>query len=58
MNSFQLVDALNDPEHKHVLLSFGKIGSDKFTMDVKHPLSILQAFSVCLSSLHSKKLVE
>lgn len=58
MLSFQLVDALKDPEHKNVLLSFGKIGPDKFTMDVKHPLSVLQAFAMALSSLHSKKLVE
>jgi hypothetical protein len=34
------------------------VGEDKFTMDVQHPMSLLQAFAVCLSSLHTKKAVD
>lgn len=61
MYSFQMIDAIKDVEdgsNDHVLLSFGKIGADKFTMDVRHPLSIVQGFGIALSSLHSKTLVE
>uniref|UniRef100_A0A7S2W596 Uncharacterized protein n=1 Tax=Mucochytrium quahogii TaxID=96639 RepID=A0A7S2W596_9STRA len=58
VKNFQLVDAIRDPDHKSVLLQHGRVGVNKFTMDVKHPLSILQAFCICLSSLHSKKAVD
>jgi len=58
VKNFQLVDAMRDPDHKSVLLQHGRVGVNKFTMDVKHPLSILQAFAICLSSLHSKKGVD
>jgi len=27
-------------------------------MDVQHPFSLLQAFGICLSSLHQKKAVD
>lgn len=49
-------------QHKHsglnydtsVVMQFGRTSSHEFTCDVTHPLSILQAFSVALSSLDSK----
>jgi tubby-related protein 1 len=54
--NFQLV-AATDPDqpasqtsdHDKVLLQFGKIGKDMFTMDFRYPLSAFQAFAICLS---------
>eukprot|EP00850_Spirogloea_muscicola_P007018 SM000034S12772 [mRNA] locus=s34:668587:670702:- [translate_table: standard] len=39
---------------KPVLLQFGKIGKDTFTMDYRYPLSAFQAFAICLSSFDTK----
>jgi len=57
VKNFQLVDAIRDPEHNRVILQHGRVGVNKFTMDVQHPMSLLQAFAIALSSLHSKKSV-
>ncbi|KAG0628734.1 hypothetical protein M758_1G049200 [Ceratodon purpureus] len=51
VRNFQLV-ADSDPDI--VILQFGKIGRNLFTMDYQHPMSALQAFSICLSSLDPK----
>ncbi|CAI5987972.1 unnamed protein product [Closterium sp. NIES-65] len=37
-----------------VLLQFGKVGRDAFTMDYRYPLSAFQAFAICLSSFDTK----
>lgn len=37
-----------------IVMQFGRISSHEFTCDVTHPLSILQAFSIALSSFDSK----
>ena len=37
-----------------VLLQFGKVGEDTFTMDYRRPLSAFQAFSICLTSFGTK----
>jgi tubby-related protein 1 len=37
-----------------VILQFGRSGDDLFIMDFKSPLSPLQAFAICLSSIHKK----
>ncbi|GJP51660.1 hypothetical protein CLOM_g10812 [Closterium sp. NIES-68] len=37
-----------------VVLQFGKVGRDAFTMDYRHPLSAFQAFAICLSSFDTK----
>jgi len=51
VKNFQLVNE-DDPET--VILQFGRVGKDTFTMDLQHPLSPLQAFSICLSSFDYK----
>lgn len=51
VKNFQLISS-DDPEN--VLLQFGRIAKDTFTMDVQWPLSPLQAFSICLSSFDYK----
>ncbi|KAK4803646.1 hypothetical protein SAY86_003463 [Trapa natans] len=37
-----------------VLLQFGKVGDDTFTMDYQQPLSAFQAFAICLTSFGTK----
>ncbi|MCL7026000.1 hypothetical protein MKW94_029471 [Papaver nudicaule] len=37
-----------------VLLQFGKVGDDMFTMDYRQPLSAFQAFAICLTSFGTK----
>lgn len=37
-----------------IVMQFGRISSHEFTCDVMHPLSILQAFTIALSSFDSK----
>lgn len=64
VKNFQLVAAV-DPSHnvsaveqEKVILQFGKIGKDIFTMDYRYPLSAFQAFAVCLSSFDTKPACE
>lgn len=37
-----------------IVMQFGRISNHEFTCDVTHPLSILQAFAIALSSFDSK----
>ncbi|KAL2339082.1 hypothetical protein Fmac_013528 [Flemingia macrophylla] len=38
------------PQEDEVILQFGKVGKDLFTMDYRYPISAFQAFAICLSS--------
>lgn len=40
--------------NRSIIMQFGRISSHEFTCDVTHPLSILQAFAIALSSFDSK----
>jgi len=51
VKNFQLVTA---DDHDRVVLQFGRVGKDLFTMDMMWPLSPLQAFLACLSSFDYK----
>ena len=42
----------NDPEHQ--ILLFGKVNSERFACDFRHPLSPCTAFAIALSSLTRK----
>lgn len=42
------------PDHDKVILQFGKVSKDMFTMDYRYPLSAFQAFAICLSSFDTK----
>lgn len=42
------------PDHDKVILQFGKVGKDMFTMDYRYPLSAFQAFAICLTSFDTK----
>lgn len=51
VKNFQLVD----PEEQNaVVLQFGRVGKDEFTMDLQWPMSPFQAFAITLSSFDSK----
>ncbi|NP_001148856.2 tubby protein isoform X1 [Zea mays] len=58
VKNFQLVASEdNGPENQEsdkVILQFGKIGKDLFTMDYGYPISAFQAFAICLSSFDTK----
>ncbi|CDY65687.1 BnaC08g46700D [Brassica napus] len=63
VKNFQLMAAaaeagkdMNIPEEEQerVILQFGKIGKDTFTMDYRYPISAFQAFAICLSSFDTK----
>ncbi|CAL2276207.1 unnamed protein product [Prunus armeniaca] len=41
-------------DHDKIILQFGKVGKDMFTMDFRYPLSAFQAFAICLSSFDTK----
>lgn len=58
VKNFQLVASAEDgvagPEHEKIILQFGKVGKDLFTMDYRYPISAFQAFAICLSSFDTK----
>lgn len=64
VKNFQLVAAVESShnvaveEQEKVILQFGKIGKDIFTMDYCYPLSAYQAFAICLSSFDTKPACE
>lgn len=64
VKNFQLVAAaephqnVSVAEQDRVILQFGKIGKDIFTMDYRYPLSAFQAFAICLSSFDTKPACE
>ncbi|KAF5937299.1 hypothetical protein HYC85_024805, partial [Camellia sinensis] len=58
VKNFQLVASVEDgaagQEQENVILQFGKVGKDVFTMDYQYPISAFQAFAICLSSFDTK----
>ncbi|XP_018431980.1 PREDICTED: tubby-related protein 3 [Nanorana parkeri] len=51
VKNFQIVHD-NDPEY--IVMQFGRVAEDLFTLDYSYPLCALQAFAVALSSFDSK----
>lgn len=49
-----LVSNKNLTYNSSIVMQFGRISNHEFTCDVTYPLSILQAFSIALSSFDSK----
>lgn len=60
VKNFQLVATRDQSQpggigdEETVLLQFGKVGDDIFTMDYRQPLSAFQAFAICLTSFGTK----
>jgi len=44
----------NNDDEDDVILQFGKFEEEVYSMDFKFPLSLFQAFSICISSLDRK----
>uniref|UniRef100_UPI00398E7994 tubby-related protein 3-like n=1 Tax=Pristiophorus japonicus TaxID=55135 RepID=UPI00398E7994 len=51
VKNFQIIHA-NDPDY--IIMQFGRVADDVFTMDYTYPMCPLQAFAVSLSSFDSK----
>ncbi|KAM4703436.1 tubby protein homolog [Rhinophrynus dorsalis] len=51
VKNFQIVNA---DESENIIMQFGRVAEDVFTMDFRYPMSALQAFSICLSSFDNK----
>ncbi|KAJ8748427.1 hypothetical protein K2173_003064 [Erythroxylum novogranatense] len=58
VKNFQLVASVENgaagQENENIILQFGKVGKDVFTMDYQYPISAFQAFAICLSSFDTK----
>lgn len=59
VKNFQLVAStgnvvVRQEQKEDVILQFGKVGKDVFTMDYQYPISAFQAFAICLSSFDTK----
>ncbi|KAJ7972892.1 Tubby-like F-box protein [Quillaja saponaria] len=58
VKNFQLVASLKNgvsgQAQENVILQFGKVGKDVFTMDYQYPISSFEAFAICLSSFDTK----
>ncbi|KAJ0230058.1 Tubby-like F-box protein 7 [Hirschfeldia incana] len=60
VKNFQLAASVDQSQpggkgdEETVLLQFGKVGDDTFTMDYRQPLSAFQAFAICLTSFGTK----
>ena len=44
----------NYSDANDVTLQFGKFDTDKFTMDVRYPMSIYQAYAICIACMDGK----
>ena len=51
VRNFQLIEP---DEQDAVLLQFGRVGKDEFTLDFRYPLTPFQAFAIALSAFDSK----
>ncbi|KAK6626326.1 hypothetical protein RUM43_006637 [Polyplax serrata] len=51
VKNFQIV---HDSDVEYVVMQFGRVAEDVFTMDFRYPLCALQAFAIALSSFDSK----
>lgn len=51
VKNFQIIHD-NDPDY--IVMQFGRVSEEVFTMDFKYPLCALQAFAIALSSFDGK----
>jgi hypothetical protein len=59
VKNFQLVavgecEGETEQRTERIILQFGKVGKDMFTMDYGYPISAFQAFAICLSSFETR----
>ncbi|XP_066486441.1 tubby protein homolog [Tiliqua scincoides] len=51
VKNFQII---SEDDSEYIVLQFGRVAPDVFTMDYRFPLCALQAFAICLSSFDGK----
>ncbi|XP_046394414.1 protein king tubby 1 isoform X1 [Ischnura elegans] len=51
VKNFQIV---HESDEEYIVMQFGRVAEDVFTMDYRYPMCALQAFAVALSSFDSK----
>ncbi len=51
VKNFQIV---HDNDLEYIIMQFGRVAEDIFTMDYRYPMCALQAFGIALSSFDSK----
>ncbi|KAJ3134687.1 hypothetical protein HK100_003408 [Physocladia obscura] len=51
VKNFQIV---HDHDLDYIMMQFGRIGADRFTMDYKYPMTAVQAFGIALTSFDAK----
>lgn len=51
VKNFQIV---HDSDNEYIVMQFGRVAEDVFTMDYRYPMCALQAFAIALSSFDSK----
>lgn len=51
VKNFQIV---HDNDLDYIVMQFGRVERDSFTMDYKYPMCLLQAFSIALTSFDAK----
>ncbi|PIC44199.1 hypothetical protein B9Z55_004649 [Caenorhabditis nigoni] len=51
VKNFQIIHP-NSPEY--IVMQFGRVSEDEFTMDFRYPLSAVQAFGIAMTSFHGK----
>lgn len=56
VKNFQIIHPRHDQEY--IILQFGRVGTDTFTMDLQYPMDLLTAFGIALSSFDPKRLCE
>nr|XP_039322804.1 tubby-related protein 2 [Saimiri boliviensis boliviensis] len=58
MTSVKNFQIMHPKDSERLVLQFGRVAPDTFTMDFCFPLSPLQAFAICLSSFSVKLVIE
>ncbi|CBY42646.1 unnamed protein product [Oikopleura dioica] len=51
VKNFQII---HEKEPEYIVMQFGRVDEDVFTMDYRYPLCAIQAFSIALSSFDNK----
>ena len=51
VKNFQIV---HPQDLDYVVMQFGRVGQDKFTLDIQFPLTPLQAFAIAVTSFDGK----
>ncbi|KAI8823052.1 tubby C-terminal-like domain-containing protein [Fimicolochytrium jonesii] len=55
VKNFQIVP---EEDNEYIILQFGRVGDEHFTVDFQYPMSCVQAFAIALTSFDAKLLCE